>query len=584
MKKKLLFAAVVIGALSLGSCVDDNESASVEAVRNAKAEQLKSIAAMNNAQAEATRLLAAAESALKAAQAEAEKTQTELEKVLIDIKKVELEKAQLELKLQQDKYSQELQVALKQLENQLSNLENEKARLELQKAAIAKQLEIQEAQLASQLLYAQTEVLNAQQQLLNRQNQMEAAEKAKLQQLVTTYSNAIATLNSSKQYLFTLQSNLTRAENNLANYKELRTDLLEFNQKKIAENEAQIASYKKYSNYLSNYDELVAEYNAKSLSYNEANDKSYTLQSTYSQLISNTSAPSMNAVEQSAFILAYYDFRYRVGLYSAPYSNVGTTIEKTVGDYTISYPNPIAKYEPIVLNREKLSTYIPRYEQNIKSAKSYLESVTTTYNNYVKAAEDAKKAWDDAKAATTPDDAEITRLAGSYRIALENVENYKATLTSAQETVAQQEKNLSDLKVLMSTEAYTQFTTLLSEYNQAIVETYKPVVDAYFAYETHYYQEYIPIQEAYNSLRNILYDNSNGGLLMTASQIESLIKNLEADIEALKEDQTYISSITSAEQAIELLKSNIEAAKAEVSVNQKYADDAKVALDAAMAE
>ena len=580
MKKKLLFAAVVIGALSLGSCVDDNESASVEAVRNAKAEQLKSIAAMNNAQAEATRLLAAAESALKAAQAEAEKTQTELEKVLIDIKKVELEKAQLELKLQQDKYSQELQVALKQLENQLSNLENEKARLELQKTAIAKQLEIQEAQLASQLLYAQTEVLNAQQQLLNRQNQMEAAEKAKLQQLVTTYSNAIATLNNSKQYLFTLQSNLTRAENNLANYKELRTDLLEANQKQIATDEAQIASYKKYSNYLSNYDELVAEYNAKSLSRNEANDKLNALWNSYSQLISNTSAPSMNAVNQSAFILAYYDFGYRVGLYSAPYSNVGTTIEKTVGDYTISYT--IAKYEPIVLNREKLSTYIPQYEQNIKSAKSYLESVTTTYNNYVKAAEDAKKAWDDAKAATTPDDAEITRLAGSYRVALGNVENYKANLTSAQEYVAQQEKNLSDLKVLMSTEAYTQFTTLLSEYNQAIVETYKPVVDAYFAQETHYYQEYSPIYEAYNSLRNILYNN-NGGL-MTAVDIDNLIKYLESDIEALKEDQTYISSITSAEQAIELLKSNIEAAKAEVSVKQKYADDAKVALDAAMAE
>ena len=581
MKKKLLFAAVVIGALSLGSCVDDNESASVEAVRNAKAEQLKSIAAMNNAQAEATRLLAAAESALKAAQAEAEKTQTELEKVLIDIKKVELEKAQLELKLQQDKYSQELQVALKQLENQLSNLENEKARLELQKTAIAKQLEIQEAQLASQLLYAQTEVLNAQQQLLNRQNQMEAAEKAKLQQLVTTYSNAIATLNSSKQSLFNLQSNLTRAENNLATYKELRTDLLEANQKQIATDEAQIASYKKYSNYLSNYDELVAEYNAKSLSNNEAIDKLNALWNTYNQLISNTSDPSMNAVNQSAFILAYNDFGYRVGLYSAPYSNVGTTIEKTVGDYTISYPNPIAKYEPIVLNREKLSTYIPQYEQNIKSAKSYLESVTTTYNNYVKAAEDAKKAWDDAKAATTPDDAEITRLAGSYRVALGNVENYKANLTSAQEYVAQQEKNLSDLKVLISTEAYTQFTTLLSEYNQAIVETYKPVVDAYFAYETHYYQEYIPALETYNSLYNILYNN---GGLMTASQIESSIKNLESAIESLKEDQNYISSITSTEQFIELLKSNIEAAKAKVSVNQKYADDAKVALDAAMAE
>lgn len=580
MKKKLLFAAVVIGALSLGSCVDDNESASVEAVRNAKAEQLKSIAAMNNAQAEATRLLAAAESALKAAQAEAEKTQTELEKVLIDIKKVELEKAQLELKLQQDKYSQELQVALKQLENQLSNLENEKARLELQKTAIAKQLEIQEAQLASQLLYAQTEVLNAQQQLLNKQNLMEAAEKAKLQQLVTTYSTAIATLNNSKQYLFSLQSDLTRAENDLANYKELRTDLLEANQKQIATDEAQIASYKKYSNYLSNYDELVAEYNAKSLSYNEANDKLNALWNTYNQLSSNTSDPSMNAVNQSAFILAYNDFRYRVGL-SDPYSDVGTTIEKTVGNRTLRFY--MEKYEPITLNTERLSTYIPKYEQNIKSAKSWLESATTAYNNYAKAAEDAKKAWDDAKAATPPDDAEITRLAESYRIALENVENYKPNLTWTQAYVAQQEKNLSDLKVLMSTEAYTQFTTLLSEYNQAIVETYKPVADAYFAYGTHLYQEYIPIQEAYNSLRNILYYNNNGGL-MTAVYIDNSIKYLEDRIKALKENQSYISNITSAEQLIEILKSRIEAAKAEVSVNQKYADDAKVALDAAMAE
>lgn len=581
MKKKLLFAAVVIGALSLGSCVDDNESASVEAVRNAKAEQLKSIAAMNNAQAEATRLLAAAESALKAAQAEAEKTQTELEKVLIDIKKVELEKAQLELKLQQDKYSQELQVALKQLENQLSNLENEKARLELQKTAIAKQLEIQEAQLASQLLYAQTEVLNAQQQLLDRQNQMEAAEKAKLQQLVTTYSNAIATLNSSKQSLFNLQSNLTRTENDLVNYKEARTNLLEFNQKKIAENEAQIASYKKYSNYLSNYDELVAEFNAKSLSRKEAIDKMGTLWNSYSQLSSSTSAPSMNAVNQSAFILAYNDFGYRVGLYSSPYSYVGTTIEKTVGDYTISYF--MDKYEPIVLNREKLSTYIPQYEQNIKSAKSTLESVTTTYNNYAKAAEDAKKAWDDAKAATPPDDTQIERLASEYRNALNTVENYKINyLTGAQEYVAQQEKNLSDLKVLISTEAYTQFTTLLSEYNQAIVKTYKPVVDAYFAYETYFYQEYIPVVEAHNSLSNILYNN-NGGL-KKAEEIDNLIKNLESAIESLKEDQKYISDITSTEQFIELLKSNIEAAKAKVSVNQKYADDAKAALDAAMAK
>ena len=43
MKKKLMMVAVLLGALSLGACVDNDESASVEAVRNAKAEQLKGL-------------------------------------------------------------------------------------------------------------------------------------------------------------------------------------------------------------------------------------------------------------------------------------------------------------------------------------------------------------------------------------------------------------------------------------------------------------------------------------------------------------------------------------------------------------
>ena len=69
MKKKLMMVAVLLGALSLGACVDDNESASVTAVREAKAKQLESIAAMNNAEAEAKLIYAQAEAQLKAAEA-----------------------------------------------------------------------------------------------------------------------------------------------------------------------------------------------------------------------------------------------------------------------------------------------------------------------------------------------------------------------------------------------------------------------------------------------------------------------------------------------------------------------------------
>ena len=69
MKGKFMIIAAMLGALTFGACVDNNESASVENVRNAKAEELKSLAALNNAKAQAELIAANAEAALKASQA-----------------------------------------------------------------------------------------------------------------------------------------------------------------------------------------------------------------------------------------------------------------------------------------------------------------------------------------------------------------------------------------------------------------------------------------------------------------------------------------------------------------------------------
>ena len=108
MKKKLMMVAVLLGALSLGACVDNNESASVEAVRNAKAEQLKGLAALANAQAEATKITAEAEAALKNAQAEYQKEMTEEAKQKFAVKieqikaKAEKEIAAAKLQAAQD--------------------------------------------------------------------------------------------------------------------------------------------------------------------------------------------------------------------------------------------------------------------------------------------------------------------------------------------------------------------------------------------------------------------------------------------------------------------------------------------------
>lgn len=76
MKKKLMMVAVLLGALSLGACVDDNESASVTAIRNAKAAQLEALARLADAQAEAAKIVAEAEAAYQNALAAAKEQET----------------------------------------------------------------------------------------------------------------------------------------------------------------------------------------------------------------------------------------------------------------------------------------------------------------------------------------------------------------------------------------------------------------------------------------------------------------------------------------------------------------------------
>lgn len=85
MKKKLMMVAVLLGALSLGACVDDNESASVTDIRSAKAEQLRAVAALYQAKADAETAAAQAEADLKAAQAEYERAKAAAEQANADL-------------------------------------------------------------------------------------------------------------------------------------------------------------------------------------------------------------------------------------------------------------------------------------------------------------------------------------------------------------------------------------------------------------------------------------------------------------------------------------------------------------------
>ena len=126
MRKKFMMAAVLLGALSLGSCVDDNESASVTAIREAKAKQIGALANYQQAQADAELILANAEAKVKEADAAYKAALAKIKDLKAQEKELELKKSQATLETDIEKVKTE---ALTNLTNAQANLEAAKARL-----------------------------------------------------------------------------------------------------------------------------------------------------------------------------------------------------------------------------------------------------------------------------------------------------------------------------------------------------------------------------------------------------------------------------------------------------------------------
>jgi chromosome segregation ATPase len=135
MKKKFFVLYALAGAFVvspiLTSCVDDDESASVTAVREAKAEQLKGLAALANAQAQAEATKANAEAAIAAAQAAYYQAQADQASASAEYTQAQTEqyKAQYEAELNKiqaynDYMTAQYQYQLAQYQQNLTNLEN----------------------------------------------------------------------------------------------------------------------------------------------------------------------------------------------------------------------------------------------------------------------------------------------------------------------------------------------------------------------------------------------------------------------------------------------------------------------------
>jgi len=124
MKQKLLLGALLLGALTLNSCVDDTESASVTAVRQAKAEQLKALGESEKIQAEAAKIQAEADAAYKNAMAEYQKALADAKNVQTEKDRVEAELAIKRAQAEIERIAEENELKILQLKYQIQQAQN----------------------------------------------------------------------------------------------------------------------------------------------------------------------------------------------------------------------------------------------------------------------------------------------------------------------------------------------------------------------------------------------------------------------------------------------------------------------------
>ena len=189
---KKLLSLVLICAMGFGmiSCVESEESPSVENIRNAKAEQLKAYAEYYKAQAQAEIIVAEAEAALNAAKAEYQQNQTAEAKA----------KFAYEIEMLKVKYEKEM--------------------LEHKKAALGYEKEI-----------------------LDAMNALEDATNARIADLYAAYSGYLENYNDANESLLNAKRRIAQVELEVVDIQTAANDQIKDNEEKIADEKENIAEY-----------------------------------------------------------------------------------------------------------------------------------------------------------------------------------------------------------------------------------------------------------------------------------------------------------------------------------------------------
>lgn len=405
MKKKLMMVAVLLGALSLGACVDDNESASVTAIRNAKAAQLEALARLADAQAEAAKIVAEAEAAYQNALAAAKEQETA----------------------------------------------EAQARFEAEMEAI-------KAEAEARLWEAKKNAAMYEQQMLDQADE-------RLKQLYADYYTALETLSGLQEQKAQADYDLTRYKSNLASVDEYVTKQTAIKQASIDEKNVEIEAWKTYSGidkadlYLEQDKLLQAKYDAFA-KYQAAKDAAEPLKEASDAVLDlyNVNYEGTSTVAAVAALQKYYEKEYFANYWFSDWTEAANAIQASVdkglvdysdlkynyndGSYTVYamsiYVNGTQYFvAPIVIETISLSEELTSLnEVGVPLYSLRNESATTFMNQYYATGKSQVEGWlgspaSDSKLAT-----------GMYL----SKEQYEKILSEAQKALTKAQEEFTELE------------------------------------------------------------------------------------------------------------------------------------------
>lgn len=571
MRKKFiavyaLMAVLALGSTTLTSCVDDNESASVTAIRDAKAKQLNALANYQDVKAQNEKIIAEADAAIRNAEAKAKEIQNELSGLAL-----EKQKATLETDIETAKLKAE-----EALLRQKASLEQAKA--SLIEAADAADNATKER--INNLLEKADALMNGEWTRVWNEN------KQDYEWLYITY-NSIYGKDGLNDRLLQKKADRVKADYELVDIKLQIAEAVRKEEKKLAVNEALLAEYQKYDN---------TDLDAAEKAYNEASQKLPALQKLYNEAnalylteVNEKVNPALNDIDKTELML--YINRdpngNRVSAYISDEPREAETITFNYDDGTAGRYTPSYNQYQIVVNEENLATAVTNADSNAKIAEQKLKDAekaqadglkddaitldgVTTYKELKTAVADAKEAFDknptdDNKTAWDNAKYNLTAYEKSLQ---EKVDDAQEDLDIANEEI----EIINEINKLLTGDAFKAYTAKYEAYIAAVDAAAETQIAAWKAKHNWQVQN-----ELADGLKSVV--DAHTDWLALINQTEQAINDNKKNIATMTADDGQTTEAIK-QQYIAILDQEIARLEKEIAIKQAQYDGYMTQIEA----